>query len=422
MTEDTAAQNRPPTVYLHIGTPKSGTTFLQGVLGHNRQRLAEQGVLWPGSAWVDQVHAVRDLANITPADHQRGETAGAWQRLVDEIHAWDGPSAIVSMEWLVDAKPRQIRRAIDSLAPAAVHVVLTGRDLARNVPASWQEDMRNWFTYTWEEYLAAVTDPESATLEVGTRFWRQQDLGAILRRWGKMIPAERMHVLTVPPPGTDPRLLWQRFADIAGIDAADYDVPSQGRNASLGVVSAELMRRVNTVARERGLRWKPSERLLKQVLGKRVLTRRSDREPSLALPAYLYPWAIDQGKRIADDVVHAGVHVSGDLAELIPDPATARETTTPDAISDRELLEAAIDGIVGMVGAVNRMQQTGALTTSGDEPAPKWRSAPTDRMKELLAEGSQRVARNDVLRRAWHTARRTTMLARRRISRGRPLR
>lgn len=413
MTEDTTAGRRYPTVYLHIGTPKSGTTFLQGVLGHNRERLAEQGVLWPGRTWGDQVHAVRDLANITPTDHRRAETAGAWQRLVDEIHAWDGHSAVVSMEWLVDAKPRHIRRAIDSLAPADVHVILSGRDLARNIPASWQEDMRNWFTYTWEDYLAAVTAPESATLEVATRFWRQQDLGAILRRWGKAVPAERMHVLTVPPPGTDPKLLWQRFAAVLGIDPSEYDIPPKGRNLSLGMVSAELMRRVNSVARERGLRWKPSERLLKQVLGKRVLTRRGDREPSLTLPADLYPWVIEQSKRIADDVTHSGVHVWGELTELIPDPATARDTTTPSAISDRELLEAAIDGIVGLVGAVNRMQRNGTLNPTETDPSSTRPSAPTGRLKDFVTAAARRLRHSDALRRARHTARRGATLARR---------
>lgn len=414
MTEETAGADRHPTVYLHIGTPKSGTTFLQGVLGHNRHRLAEQGVLWPGRHWGDQVHAVRDLANITPIDHQPGETAGAWQRLVDEVHAWDGHTAIVSMEWLVDVKPRHIRRAVASLAPADVHVVVTGRDLARTIPAMWQESMRNWFTHTWEDYLAAVADPDATTLAAGRRFWRQQDLGAILRRWGKVVPAERMHVITVPPSGADPELLWQRFAQVVDIEAADYEIPPKGRNVSLGIVSAELMRRVNTLARERGLRWNTSEFLLKQVLGKRVLTGRSKREPSLALPDDYYPWAIEASKRIADDVTQSGVRVWGDLTELIPDQATARETTSPSAISDRELLAAAIDGIVGMVGVVNRMRKNGTLPTHSAPPAPL-PSAPADHVRDL----PQRLKRIETLRRAWHATRRGAAVARRRVVRAR---
>ena len=37
-------------VYLHIGAPKTGTTYLQEVLFTNRARLAEHGVLYPGES------------------------------------------------------------------------------------------------------------------------------------------------------------------------------------------------------------------------------------------------------------------------------------------------------------------------------------------------------------------------------------
>ena len=48
-------------VVFHIGLMKSGTTFIQGRLNANRQRLAEQQVLFPGPAWSRHVRAVSDL-------------------------------------------------------------------------------------------------------------------------------------------------------------------------------------------------------------------------------------------------------------------------------------------------------------------------------------------------------------------------
>ncbi|MPY96775.1 MAG: hypothetical protein GEU97_02045 [Actinophytocola sp.] len=353
MTETPAANGQGKTVYLHIGTPKSGTTYLQDVLANNREKLAERGVLWPRGGWVRQVHAARDLANINPHNHKASDVAGAWRRLADEINAWRGHTAIVSMEWLVSAGPKQVKRAVDSLAPATVKVVITGRDLARILPASWQESMQNWSSFTWDDYIAALADPESSDVEAGQRMWRQQDIGAILRRWNKVIPMERMHVVTVPPPGADSGVLWQRFAEVLGLDPADYDSTSNRQNTSLGVVSAELMRRVNSRAKERGLGWKASEKLVKQILAKRVLTTRSRDESSLTLPADLYPWVVEQSKRIVTEVEQTGVRVWGDLEELIPDPAHAREGTTPETVTDSELLDAALDGIVGMVGQVN---------------------------------------------------------------------
>ncbi len=85
--------------FLHVGLPKSGTTYLQAVLADNKERLADRSrLLFPGKSWHEQVRAVRDVRG------QRGRGAsaddsGAWQSLVDEIAAWDG-DAIISMEWL----------------------------------------------------------------------------------------------------------------------------------------------------------------------------------------------------------------------------------------------------------------------------------------------------------------------------------
>jgi hypothetical protein len=48
-------------VYLHIGAPKTGTTYLQEVLFRNRARLAEHGVLYPGDSTAAHYAAVLDL-------------------------------------------------------------------------------------------------------------------------------------------------------------------------------------------------------------------------------------------------------------------------------------------------------------------------------------------------------------------------
>ncbi|MFA6299205.1 MAG: hypothetical protein WC642_08565, partial [Nocardioides sp.] len=44
-------------LYLHVGAPKSGTTYLQRVLETNRARLADAGVLVVGDRHLDRIHA-----------------------------------------------------------------------------------------------------------------------------------------------------------------------------------------------------------------------------------------------------------------------------------------------------------------------------------------------------------------------------
>ena len=54
-------------VYVHVGSPKSGTTYLQRVLRHNQRELADQGVLVAGKTHVELVHAgfvVREDARL----------------------------------------------------------------------------------------------------------------------------------------------------------------------------------------------------------------------------------------------------------------------------------------------------------------------------------------------------------------------
>ena len=48
-------------VVLHIGSMKSGTSFIQNVLGNNGDALAEHGITFAGERWRDQVTAVQDL-------------------------------------------------------------------------------------------------------------------------------------------------------------------------------------------------------------------------------------------------------------------------------------------------------------------------------------------------------------------------
>src|SRR3954452_7154638 len=49
------------TAVLHIGAPKTGTTFVQQVLWHNRARLAEKGVDYPFTGPREHFAATMDL-------------------------------------------------------------------------------------------------------------------------------------------------------------------------------------------------------------------------------------------------------------------------------------------------------------------------------------------------------------------------
>lgn len=332
-------------VYLHVGLPKSGTSYLQAVFAENKNRLRERaGILYPGATWADQVLATRDLLNANPHGARESAVAGAWQRLVDEIHEFDGDS-LVSMEWLSSAEPVHVRRLVETLAPAQVEVVVTIRDLGRTIPAAWQEFMQNWEQWTWDEFLGAVTSDTPRATPAGNMFWSQQDLGRLLVIWTEVLPPEQIHVVPVGQAGATAADLWLRFASVMSVDGTSFDTSGRGSNESLGLESAELMLRLNQVSRTGGLEWPVYNEMFKNTLAKRGLSKRKHRERRLYLPAELEPWARARTAEHLRAIEASGVSVVGDLDDLDP-RFTAEHDDSP--VDDAALLDAALEGLVAL--------------------------------------------------------------------------
>jgi len=58
----------PDAVHLHIGVPKSGTTYIQETIWTNLDRLRDLGVTMAANAYVDHTRAA--------ADHTPGAAGG----------------------------------------------------------------------------------------------------------------------------------------------------------------------------------------------------------------------------------------------------------------------------------------------------------------------------------------------------------
>jgi hypothetical protein len=339
MTQHDVAPRGPDAVYLHIGAFKTGTTYLQQVLRFSHEALAEQGIAFPGGRqWREQVAGVRDLLGLSRRGGEDVDVRGAWTSLVREIRTCGMPRALVSMEFLSMAGPRQVRRAVRALEPAEVHVVLTARDLVRVIPGMWQETLKAGNTWTWAEYIAALRDPERASIPPALGFWVCQDLPAILNVWEKAVPRERIHVVTVPPPDAPPQLLLDRFCEAVGVDAGRLTLDVPWANESLGAAEAEALRRLNaslgTLTRRRDY-----QRVVKQVVA-RELARTTPRSGRMRLPGDDRVWAAKRAREMADTIVGRGYHVVGDLSDLVPDPRPAADGRAPDDVTESEVLDA----------------------------------------------------------------------------------
>ncbi|MGN6678432.1 MAG: hypothetical protein ACTHKL_11770, partial [Streptosporangiaceae bacterium] len=131
-----------PCLYLHIGEPKTGTTFVQETLWDNRAKLAARGVLLPGYSDRDHSRASRDLRSTRRPESDPAEKwQGEWDVLTGQ--ALQAPqAAVISDEVLAACQPDTADRAVRKLHAAEVHIVLTTRDIGSLLPAEWQETIK----------------------------------------------------------------------------------------------------------------------------------------------------------------------------------------------------------------------------------------------------------------------------------------
>ena len=341
---------------------KTGTTFLQTLMFDNREQLAAAGILFPGKTWARQVRAVQDVLYPKHKDPRiRAGASGVWDALAEEMRSHRGTAAVLSMEFLSFADAQQVDRVVTSLEPADVHVILTVRDATATIPAQWQTTVRSGQTISWPDFTRGIRKATGVQGRLGrftdpalVKFRRTQDIARMLETWGRTVPPERLHVVTVPPPGASRRLLWERFAHVIGLDP-EVCASGPAANESLGYPSAEVLRRVNAALGP--LPASDYNATLRQHLARGILAPRSTQERRARLDRETLEFGLEWNRRTRAAVRDAGAQVVGDLEEL-PTTATQRhESEIEDAQpppTDDELLAAAATAVEGMRDLVAR--------------------------------------------------------------------
>lgn len=331
-------------VHLHVGTPKSGTTFLQGELAHNRALLRRHGYLYPGSKHAAHFMAALSLRDRGFRGHHYRESEGAWDATVAEVLGFDGP-ALISHEILGGAGRKAIQRAVDSFAPRPVTVVVTCRDLGRQIPAVWQEGVKNGDTQPYDSFLRRAFDAWHDPETTAKGIWNSQNLAALGRRWGEFVGPENVTFVTVPPSGSRPGELWRRFGEAVGLPDADYQASDQTANPSLGTVETELLRRLTERLPE-DLPWPTHSRLIKRRLAQRELVRHRT-GGMLTIPVDHRPRTLEIADAMVGCLRDGGYRIVGDLADLTP---TVREDgSVPGDVTDAQLLELSLALMVPLV-------------------------------------------------------------------------
>ncbi|HSJ21592.1 MAG TPA: hypothetical protein VK964_13545 [Nocardioidaceae bacterium] len=324
-------------VFLHIGTMKAATTYLQNLFDANETFLASHGIAWHSSQ-LNQ-NAIHDFqsSGMLPPDQR-----GSFDRLRQAVRSTDG-DVVISMELLAKLRKGRAQRLVEALGAERVEVILTAREMTRVATSHWQETTQNRGTTPWTEWIDMVCSAEPQASD-SPDFWRHHYLPRIVETWGGVGP---VHLVTIPQGRSDPGAVWRRFSSVLGVPSEGVVEPSFN-NASLGATSAELMRRVNEATADLGLTFPQYRWGFKAALAKQTLAKRASSEPKPALTAAQHEALRSLALGMVEWVEKADVDVVGDLADLVPPAEPSGPPYDPAQATDAELLEAAIAGLTGL--------------------------------------------------------------------------
>ena len=378
-------------VFLHIGAPKTGTSQLQDLLYINREGLRANGVLYPAERFDHQFLAALDLTGKSWGGLE-AEAGGAWSWLVDQANGFDG-NVVVSHEVFAGASAEQAKAAIEAL-DGEVHVVYSARDLARQIPAEWQEGVKHRRQLTYLKFCTDLTAERPKT-PMAKWFWTVQDWPDVLARWSATLPADRVHLVTVPPAESPRSTLMRRFLDLLEIDPGRLPLESERANVSLGGAETEVIRRINELLPPDRLAGPVYRHYVREVLVHQTLAR-SGRSARIQLPPGLVDWATETTRRWVEDVSAADYDVVGDLGELEPH-AGDESWYDPDSAPADDQLRVAYSAIETLLLEIGRLE---AEQPSSEQPSRRQRT------KERLVASAGRHRSMALLLRTYRKIRR----------------
>ncbi|KHL19279.1 UNVERIFIED_CONTAM: hypothetical protein LK11_02150 [Mumia flava] len=335
-----------------MGLPKTGTTYLQNVLWRSRRQLGEQDLsILPDSHSGAYAVMLAARRRLDPAlDVVTSE------KVLDDLRqrAATAPTrdVLLSQEQLAACTPDQIgdvRRCFDGFE---LHIVVTARSLARQIPSAWQERIKSRQTYGYPEFVDAVVAKEP----LARSFWRHQGLQAVARRWGAASGPERVHLVVLPSASTDPRRLLAQFCSVVGVSPETLDTSVDRGNPSLGYVQAELLRRVNVALGQRLAQPRAGYAQVAKPYMAHLL--RDQSSPPPLLPRRVEGWCRETSERWITWISERGYDVVGDLADLRPSSSSFSDD--PLAGLDAQVEEAAVRALASALAQrVDEQRESG---------------------------------------------------------------
>lgn len=224
----------------HVGTMKSGTTFLQSMLRKNHSRLLEQGWVYPGAS-LNHQHAVYDLApNSVPWSvplelKKNGKLAKGLEKQVS-LHSKS--NVILSAEVLSCLDKDGIAKVVKTFGKPD-KVIFTVRSLSKVIPSAWQQYIKGGGKLSLEKFVNQMRKQRTSLQGI----WKTYAYGHMINNWSQVAP-----VTTIVVPSKDKKSnLADLFCESIGLrsESLDCRIEKSNSNLSLGYELSEILRSLN---------------------------------------------------------------------------------------------------------------------------------------------------------------------------------
>lgn len=314
-------------LFLHVGAPKTGTSYIESIIWSQKDRLEADGILLPGNN--RKAHDAL-MGDVRGGMWAHKDSPWTWDRLVEVANRHEG-DVLVSKEMLSAASDRQAEKAVEPFRSTEVHLIVTARDLATSIPSWWQQSVRARISTPFGQYIQNLRDnPRDG-------FWLYQDPVSIMRRWAPNFPRDQVHLIAMPRGPGDPAALWRLFASVIGVDPDDYELPSKPANHSVGAIEIELLRRVNVALGDRLPTRMPYIKGVNDVLTRPILFDKTAAPLKFGVPDEHTEWLLQRGNEIVEQLRSYPCEIVGELENLTP--VLTPDRVSPDDITDTQLAE-----------------------------------------------------------------------------------
>jgi hypothetical protein len=330
---------------------KSGTTYLQNGLLSRSDELSAAGWLYPmkfapARGALNHERACYGLvgSNIPWVDAvAKRRSEPAWEKLIAEITQTD-KNVILSAEALAAMLDEGIELLINALPKRSLKVIITARDLARVLPSSWQQSVRNGRPYGYQEYFERIKRAAELPINesVGSNFWRSYNLTQVVTRWQNFIDKENITIVTVPQI-TGSTSLWQRFISAIElpIDSQEPVFDDKKTHTAITWPEAEVLNELNQKWAKQ-LKPKKNRNQLRRRIVQEGFQMREHRGQPIGLTREWMDLAKTWSAQDVAGLLQLGVKIQGDIndlrvrPELQPaEPCPANEIAEARAIAAR---------------------------------------------------------------------------------------